>query len=144
MLFSDVLNYGMKKCEALPRLDMTNIFTCLDVYDIDFDGRKEILIGNSTEVMSIFFSQFLYSQFVLFQDVLLYKFKKEKGWCLTDYRKVGVPILGLLNMDVNGDGIRELIVITMKGVHVFQHNLNGVAQILERKAAIYANNQKDK
>lgn len=48
---SDVLNYGMKKCGTLPRLDMTNIFTCLDVYDIDFDGRKEILIGNSTEVI---------------------------------------------------------------------------------------------
>lgn len=40
----------MKKCEPLPRADMTNIFTCLDVYDIDFDSSKEILIGNSTEV----------------------------------------------------------------------------------------------
>lgn len=69
----------------------------------------------------------------------MYKFKKEQGWCLTDLRKVGVPILGLLNMDVNGDGIRELIVITMKGVHVFQHNLKGVAQILERKAEITNN-----
>lgn len=57
---------------------------------------------------------------------------------MTDLKKIGVPILGLLNMDVNGDGIRELIVITIRGVHVFQHNLGIVAGILERKAAISA------
>lgn len=118
---SDVLNYGMKKCESLPRLDMTNIFTCVDVYDIDFDGKKEILIGNSTE------------------DIFLYKYKKEKGWCLIDLKKVGVPILGLLNLDVNGDGVRELIVLTMKGVHVFQHNLSDIAEILQKKAATVTN-----
>lgn len=66
----------------------------------------------------------------------LYKFKKEKGWCLTDLKKVGVPILGLLNMDINGDGVRELIVLTMKGVHVFQHNLNDITETLQKKAAI--------
>lgn len=41
-------------------------------------------------------------------------------------------------MDVNGDGVRELIVLTMKGVHVFQHSLNDVAEILEKKAENYA------
>lgn len=40
----------MKKCGTLPRCDMTNIFTSLTVVDIDFDGSKEILIGNSVEV----------------------------------------------------------------------------------------------
>lgn len=40
----------MKKCSKLPRIDMTNIFTCMDVIDIDFDGTKEIIIGNSVEV----------------------------------------------------------------------------------------------
>lgn len=64
--FSDVLNYGMKKCETLPRLDMTNIFTCLDVYDIDFDGRKEILIGNSTEVNIFYFNTILMVIFFCF------------------------------------------------------------------------------
>lgn len=73
---------------------------------------------------------------------MLYKFRKDKGWCLTDFKKVGVPILGLLNMDVNGDGIRELIVMTMKGVHVFQHNLNAIVDVLEKKAETFASFQK--
>lgn len=47
-----MLTYGMKKCGPLPRCDMTSIFTCLDVVDIDFDGNKEILIGTSVEVCS--------------------------------------------------------------------------------------------
>lgn len=73
---------------------------------------------------------------------MLYKFKKEAGWCLTALKKIGVPVLGMLNMDVNGDGVRELIVLTMKGVHVFQHNLKDVADILAKKAEIYAENEK--
>lgn len=40
-------------------------------------------------------------------------------------------------MDVNGDGIRELIVMTMKGVHVFQHDLKTVTDVLFKKAEKY-------
>lgn len=50
---SDILKYGLKKCGTLPRTDMTNIFTSLAVVDIDFDGAKEILIGNSVEVINV-------------------------------------------------------------------------------------------
>lgn len=140
---SDILTYGMKKCGTLPRADMTNIFSCLDVYDIDFDGSKEILIGNSTEVHTSHTLCWNFKFTYFFQDIFLYKFRKDKGWCLTDLKKIGVPILGLLNMDVNGDGIRELIVMTMKGVHVFQHNLK-VAEILEKKAEKYVNDTTEK
>lgn len=35
---------------TLPRHDSTSILTCCEIADIDFDGEKEILIGNSAEV----------------------------------------------------------------------------------------------
>lgn len=51
---------------------------------------------------------------------MLYKFNKEKGWCLTDIKKIGAPIFGIMSVDITGDGIKELIVLTIKGVHILQ------------------------
>lgn len=49
----DILTNGLKKCTALPRPDMTSVYTSLDITDVDFDGHKEILIGTSAEVTII-------------------------------------------------------------------------------------------
>lgn len=51
---------------------------------------------------------------------MLYKFKIDKGWCLVDVKKVATPVIGLTSMDINGDGVKELIVLTMRGVHILQ------------------------
>lgn len=51
---------------------------------------------------------------------MLYKFNKEKGWCLTNIRKLGAPIFGIMCEDITGDGVKEFIVLTMKGVHILQ------------------------
>lgn len=51
---------------------------------------------------------------------MLYKFNKEKGWCLIDIKKIGTPIFGITSVDITGDGVKELVVLTIKGVHILQ------------------------
>lgn len=51
---------------------------------------------------------------------MLLKHIKEKGWCLEDLKKIAAPVLGLKCLDISGDGVKELVVLGMKGVHVLQ------------------------
>lgn len=41
-------------------------------------------------------------------------------WWLTDLKRVTSPIFGLMSIDLTGEGVQELIVLTMKGVHILQ------------------------
>lgn len=51
---------------------------------------------------------------------MYYKRDKEKGWCLEEVKKVAAPILALKYIDMRCDGIKDLVVLSMKGVHVLQ------------------------
>lgn len=48
------MEYGLTDYCTLPRLDCTSVQSCCEVADIDFDGEKELLIGNSNAVSLIF------------------------------------------------------------------------------------------
>lgn len=49
----------------------------------------------------------------------MYKYVSEK-WELRGQYKLSNPIHGLQYMDVSGDGVKELIVLTLTGVHILQ------------------------
>lgn len=51
---------------------------------------------------------------------MLYKKNKEKGWCLEEIKTIVSPLLGLKYVDMSGDGVKDLAVLSMKGVHVLQ------------------------
>lgn len=51
---------------------------------------------------------------------MLYKKKGEKGWCLEEIKSIVAPILGLKYVDMSGDGVKDLVILSMKGVHVLQ------------------------
>ncbi|KAJ8941658.1 hypothetical protein NQ314_010303 [Rhamnusium bicolor] len=111
----NVLEFGLSDYATLPRLDSTSILTCCEIADIDFDGQKEILIGNSAE------------------EIMLLKRDKERGWCLEELKKIAAPILSLRYLDISGDGVKELVVLSMKGVHVLQHDFNCLQNVLDSK-----------
>ncbi|XP_019868581.1 KICSTOR complex protein kaptin isoform X2 [Aethina tumida] len=102
VIFRNVLKYGLSDYLTLPRHDRTSILTSCEIADINFDGQKEILIGSSS------------------QEILLYKYIENKGWKLDELRKFASPILGVKYVDITGDGVKELIVFSMKGIHILQ------------------------
>ncbi|ENN74705.1 hypothetical protein YQE_08822, partial [Dendroctonus ponderosae] len=101
----DVLKYGLSDYLTLARHNNSTVFTSCIVADIDFDGQKEILLGTGSE------------------EIILYKRDiKENKWYLEEIKNLVAPILSMTYLDISGDGVKELIVSSMKGIHVLQHD----------------------
>lgn len=50
----------------------------------------------------------------------MYKCLPVKGWTLQDQKNIASPIFGVKWIDITGDGVKELVVFSMKGVYIFQ------------------------
>lgn len=51
----------------------------------------------------------------------MHKFDAERDcWCLEELKKFAGPVLAMRYVDVVGDGVRELVVMSLKGVHILQ------------------------
>ncbi|KAF5288484.1 hypothetical protein FQA39_LY15413 [Lamprigera yunnana] len=116
--FRDVLQFGLGKYDCFPRLNMTSVFTSTEIADINFDGTDEILIGTSTH------------------EIIAYEYNETQGWHVLDIRHFATPILGLKYVDITGDGIKEITVLTMKGVVILQHDHDFLNEILIDKLKI--------
>lgn len=116
--FRDVLQFGLGRYDCLPRLDLTSVFSSTEIADVNFDGVHEILIGTSNH------------------EVIAYEFDKSHGWYISDVRHFASPILGLKYVDITGDGVKELVVLTMKGIIILQHDHKSITETLEEKLKI--------
>ena len=59
------------------------------------------------------------------QDVLVYKYQecdadKSGTWFLLSQRSFANPIHSILYLDVTGDGVKEFVILTLRGVHIMQ------------------------
>ncbi|KAJ3647450.1 hypothetical protein Zmor_019328 [Zophobas morio] len=115
VLFEDVLTYGLSNYISLPRHDYTCVLTCCQIADVDFDGEQEILIGNSSE------------------EIMVYKRDPDKGWCLEELKMFASPIISMKYVDLLEDGINELVVLSLRGVHFLQHDFSYVDEVLSEK-----------
>uniref|UniRef100_A0AAY4DHA6 Kaptin (actin binding protein) n=1 Tax=Denticeps clupeoides TaxID=299321 RepID=A0AAY4DHA6_9TELE len=80
---------------------------CALIIDCDFDGEKEILLGTYG------------------QELLCYKFCPPIGGAAGHFQMVWrrsfkSPLLSIIYLDLTGDGLKELAVLTLKGLHVLQ------------------------
>ncbi|RIA89099.1 hypothetical protein C1645_773359 [Glomus cerebriforme] len=82
---------------------------CSHIMDIDWDGKNEILIGTYGRELLI------YKQNVNSQGMIIYQLLWQRSFTHPIYRITG--------LDLNEDGIEELIVATQYGVHILQPNL---------------------
>jgi hypothetical protein len=51
---------------------------------------------------------------------MLYKRDPDKGWCLEELKMFSSPIISMKYVDLLEDGVNELVVLSMKGVHFLQ------------------------
>uniref|UniRef100_A0A671TQJ1 Kaptin (actin binding protein) n=2 Tax=Sparus aurata TaxID=8175 RepID=A0A671TQJ1_SPAAU len=122
VVYRDVQERGLSHPVCLLESDQWDAVLCALVIDLDFDGQKEVLLGTYG------------------QELLCYKFQpSESGrdgqFQLQWRRSFKSPLLSIIYLDLTGDGLRELAVLTLKGLHILQHTLTSTADlVLERLA----------
>ncbi|XP_074115381.1 KICSTOR complex protein kaptin isoform X1 [Cotesia typhae] len=102
IVFTDILSHGMKKEIILQTGDNTDCILSSCVADINMDGKNEILLGTYSHEILIFMCN-------------------NDTWSLIDKRKFDSPVYSICYLDLTGDGVKELVVLTQRGVYFLQH-----------------------
>ena len=125
-VFHNILDCGLAQSSLLPGSDLHDIVTSLCVADVEMRGRQSLILGT-------------YGQQILCYDA------GEDGsseWRLAWARSMSAPVLGVRCEDVTGDGVRERVVVTSRGVQVLQPQLDTVKMVtIERLRTLVAKNQ---
>ena len=108
VIYCNILKNGLTDSAFLSESDQFDCATCCAVADINYDGNKEILIG--TYGCKILSYSFDFNSDTRFFAPL---------WI----REFSAPILKIKFVDIIGDGIDEMIVVTANGIHTLQSNL---------------------
>lgn len=91
----------MKQDVILSGSESTDCILCCCIADINMDGQNEILLGTYN------------------QEVLIYSLVNDM-WELTSRKLFDAPVHSISYMDITNDGLKELIVLTQRGVHILQ------------------------
>ncbi|XP_054902552.1 KICSTOR complex protein kaptin [Poeciliopsis prolifica] len=135
VVYRDVQECGLSRSTCLAGSDQWDAVLCALVIDLDFDGQKEVLLGTYG------------------QELLCYKFRpagrgQDGEFQLQWRRSFKSPLLSVIYLDLTGDGLRELAVLTLKGLHILQHSLTCTAglvleRLTQRVSALAANPEPD-
>lgn len=112
VVFMNVTTSGTSERHFLPYKDSYDAILSSVCADIDLDGEQEIILG-------------AYSQ-----ELIAYKYINSR-WELIGTRGVSSSVLCMAHLDLSQDGVRELVVVTMRGIHIFQHDPNIVLEKLK-------------
>ncbi|KAE8740265.1 hypothetical protein FOCC_FOCC014226 [Frankliniella occidentalis] len=111
-VFMNINKQGLSCGMELPTSASGDAVLCGMTADLDLDGSVEVLLGTYG------------------RQLLVYKWDSN-SWELRATRTLPHPVHSLHYLDVTGDGVRELLILTPKGLHVFQHHLEHVEDRVE-------------
>ncbi|XP_053329911.1 KICSTOR complex protein kaptin [Spea bombifrons] len=116
VVYKNVLRRGLEDQLLLPDSDRYDSVLCAVAADVDFDGELEILLATYG------------------QELLCYKYTAGAGaegqFQLVWQRGFPSPPLCMAHVDLTCDGLCELAVVCLKGLHVLQHSLAQTAKCL--------------
>lgn len=120
VVYRDLLGRGLRDQLLLPGSDQFDSVLCGLVTDVDLDGRPEVLVATYG------------------QELLCYKYgppeaespEAEPGFHLLWQRSFCSPLLAMAHVDLTGDGLQELAVVSLKGVHILQHSLVQASELV--------------
>ncbi|XP_014215226.1 KICSTOR complex protein kaptin-like [Copidosoma floridanum] len=107
-IFQDILNQEMNSDITLNLKESTSdCILCSCVADINMDGKNEILLGTYKHEVLIFASS-------------------NNTWNMIDKKSFDAPVYSISYLDLAGDGVKVLVVLTQRSVHIMQHKLQEV------------------
>lgn len=152
VVYRNVLKEGFKNQTVLPQSDLFDCALCTCVADLDWDGQNELLIGTYGQALLAYKyippesenlptaekDNSLPEEIPTKEDERSTKEDEREGggggggghghYELLWSRSFAHPLLALNHVDLTGDGLKEVIVLSTRGVHVLQHNLDKAAQ----------------
>ncbi|NWV20199.1 KPTN protein, partial [Origma solitaria] len=107
VVYRRILRRGLAEPLELPGSCGSDAVLCAKVTDVDFDGAAEILLGTYG------------------QELLCYKYFGPNSGGFGQFlplwsRRFPSPLLALEPLDLTGDGLREIAVVCLGGLHVLQ------------------------
>ena len=108
-VFYNVFQDGLTNFSVLPSSADYDVPTCCTITDLDFDGKNEIIIGTYGEMFLVYKAQ---------KDEELNK----ECWNLVWEKSFNCPIHGIFDVDITQDGVKEILIVTLKSVIVLQHD----------------------
>ncbi|KAG8552671.1 hypothetical protein GDO81_002997 [Engystomops pustulosus] len=108
-VYWNILQNGLREQLLLPSSDQFDSVLCALTADVDFDGEPEILLGTYG------------------QELLCYKYM-QGHFQLMWQRSFPSPLLCIAHVDLTWDGLCELAVMCLKGLHILQHSLAKTSQ----------------
>ncbi|XP_072032491.1 KICSTOR complex protein kaptin-like [Amphiura filiformis] len=138
---------GFENQEVLPESDLYDCALCGCIADVDWDGQNEILIGTyGQEVLAYKYHSDTTKQTTVSSSPVNANDKSSPDLSTDDKpttdthgeyrlhwkRGFSQPIVAMQYVDITGDGLCELVVVTTRGVHILQHCLtDAVTRCLE-------------
>ncbi|XP_014243706.1 KICSTOR complex protein kaptin-like isoform X2 [Cimex lectularius] len=119
VVFMNILENGFNEKHQLPDSDKYDTPLCICHADINMDMQHELLIGTFA------------------QALLLYRF--DGKWILEGTHKFPHALHSINYIDITGDGVNELIVVTMSGIHIFQHKPPQTLKLFNERLKILEN-----
>lgn len=109
VVFHDVLRRGMTADVALIGSESANCVLCSCIADFNMDGQNEILLGTYDQKVIVFS-------------------RRGDVWEMTKKIEFDAAVHSISYVDLSGDGMKELVVLTQRGVHIMQHDPREVSE----------------
>ncbi|KAJ1924149.1 hypothetical protein IWQ60_005407 [Tieghemiomyces parasiticus] len=97
---------------VLPESHLHDSVTATLVADVDYDGIPEIITATYGQML------------------LIHERNRDGRWQVKWKKRLPYPIYGIFFWDINLDGADELVVLTMRGIHVLQPNFVYLREVI--------------
>jgi len=125
-VFDNLLRRGLEGGVELEHSAEFDCPTCVTVADMGLNGEHCLLIGTYG------------------QQLLCYSYSHQgHGWTLHWRKSFNAPVLHVLTLDMTGDGLQEVAVVTTTGVQVLQRDLSLVQALLVERLTILNESDED-
>jgi len=160
IIYSNIKLFGLTKSLELPESTMFDCVLGACASDVDMDGDNEIVLTSYGQAMLIYKLQ--YSEESLNEDIKeidqslpnecetpsfdgspngssqnlqsnSLKCTMIHSTSLLLQMTMPYPLLGVKCMDLTGDGVLEMVLVSVKGLHVLQHDPNQILPLLTEK-----------
>eukprot|EP00112_Aurelia_sp_Birch-Aquarium-sp1_P014416 Seg311.5 transcript_id=Seg311.5/GoldUCD/mRNA.D3Y31 product="KICSTOR complex protein kaptin" protein_id=Seg311.5/GoldUCD/D3Y31 len=123
VVYLNVCNQGFASMAVLPQSDHYDSVTCSLIADIDLDGENELLLGTYGQELLSYKSYHSSLQ----DDKVSVHF--DLHWS----KSFSKPIFAIETVDLTNNGLRELAVVSLNGVHILQFDVDQAAEIMLQK-----------